>query len=208
MNFIALSYNLSSFHKVLKPLQRFYQSYLLHLILLCWKSSNQTLIICSIIIKSCYTVLVCWRITLLRKWGVLFDYVIASLFYKYITRVTRVIQFDNVWMSQEGSSHDRGLYVRCFEELFDLSNSENTSVSRFSFTVTVVELHNEQVCACAYVVYSSFELFVRAFTRLNPFLVFIVIIGEGFACSIWKEFTESTHGITRFIYRTCVRESW
>ncbi|KNA06256.1 hypothetical protein SOVF_182410 [Spinacia oleracea] len=47
--------------------------------------------------------------------------------------------------TMEGSSHDRGLYVRCFEELFDLSNSENTSVSRFSFTVTVVELHNEQV---------------------------------------------------------------
>lgn len=47
--------------------------------------------------------------------------------------------------TMEGSSHDRGLYVRCFEELFDLSNSESTTTSRFSFSVTVFELYNEQV---------------------------------------------------------------
>lgn len=46
---------------------------------------------------------------------------------------------------QEGSSHDRGIYVRSFEELFDLSNSDATSVSRYSFSVSVVELYNEQV---------------------------------------------------------------
>ncbi|KAI7743181.1 hypothetical protein M8C21_004531, partial [Ambrosia artemisiifolia] len=46
--------------------------------------------------------------------------------------------------TMEGSSHDRGLYVRCFEELFDVSNSDTTSTSRFNFFVTVVELHNEQ----------------------------------------------------------------
>lgn len=48
-------------------------------------------------------------------------------------------------LSQEGSSHDRGLYARCFEELFDLANSDSTSTSRFNFSVTVFELYNEQV---------------------------------------------------------------
>lgn len=47
--------------------------------------------------------------------------------------------------SQEGSSHDRGLYTRCFEELFDLCNSDTTSTSRFKFSVSVFELYNEQV---------------------------------------------------------------
>lgn len=47
--------------------------------------------------------------------------------------------------TMEGSSHDRGLYFRCFEELFDLSNSETTTTSRFSFSVTVFELYNEQI---------------------------------------------------------------
>ncbi|KAF9678191.1 hypothetical protein SADUNF_Sadunf07G0009400 [Salix dunnii] len=45
----------------------------------------------------------------------------------------------------EGSCHDRGLYARCFEELFDLANSESTSTSRFNFSVTVFELYNEQI---------------------------------------------------------------
>nr|XP_043638712.1 kinesin-like protein KIN-14A isoform X3 [Erigeron canadensis] len=47
--------------------------------------------------------------------------------------------------TMEGSSHDRGLYARCFEELFDVSNSDTTSTSRFNFFVTIVELHNEQI---------------------------------------------------------------
>ncbi|KAK9162857.1 hypothetical protein Syun_003759 [Stephania yunnanensis] len=47
--------------------------------------------------------------------------------------------------SMEGSSHERGLYVRCFEELFDLSNSDTTFSSRFDFYVTAFELYNEQV---------------------------------------------------------------
>ncbi|KAA8530763.1 hypothetical protein F0562_005469 [Nyssa sinensis] len=47
--------------------------------------------------------------------------------------------------TMEGSSHDRGLYARCFEELFDLSNSDTTSSSRFNFSVTVFELYNEQI---------------------------------------------------------------
>ncbi|KAJ4714545.1 Kinesin-like protein [Melia azedarach] len=47
--------------------------------------------------------------------------------------------------TMEGSSHDRGLYARCSEELFDLSNSDSTSTSRFSFSVTVFELYNEQI---------------------------------------------------------------
>ncbi|KAL3630462.1 Kinesin-like protein KIN-14B [Castilleja foliolosa] len=47
--------------------------------------------------------------------------------------------------TMEGSSHDRGLYARSFEELFDLSNSDATSTSRFSFSVSVFELYNEQI---------------------------------------------------------------
>ncbi|KAJ6420246.1 hypothetical protein OIU84_030206, partial [Salix udensis] len=47
--------------------------------------------------------------------------------------------------TMEGSSYDRGLYARCFEELFDLANSESTSTSRFNFSVTVFELYNEQI---------------------------------------------------------------
>ncbi|XP_042496457.1 kinesin-like protein KIN-14B [Macadamia integrifolia] len=47
--------------------------------------------------------------------------------------------------TMEGSSYDRGLYVRSFEELFDLSNSDTTSASRFNFSVTIVELYNDQV---------------------------------------------------------------
>ncbi|GER47133.1 kinesin like protein for actin based chloroplast movement 2 [Striga asiatica] len=47
--------------------------------------------------------------------------------------------------TMEGSSHDRGLYARSFEELFDLSNSDATSVCRYSFSVSVFELYNEQI---------------------------------------------------------------
>lgn len=47
--------------------------------------------------------------------------------------------------TMEGSSHDRGLYARSFEELFDLSNSDATSTSRYSFSVSVIELYNEQI---------------------------------------------------------------
>ncbi|CAI0403747.1 unnamed protein product [Linum tenue] len=47
--------------------------------------------------------------------------------------------------TMEGSSHERGLYARCFEELFDLANSDSTSASRFNFYVTVFELYNEKV---------------------------------------------------------------
>ncbi|KAH0888013.1 hypothetical protein HID58_050442 [Brassica napus] len=46
---------------------------------------------------------------------------------------------------KEGLSHDRGLYARCFEELFDLANSDATSTSRFSFSVSVFEIYNEQI---------------------------------------------------------------
>lgn len=47
--------------------------------------------------------------------------------------------------TMEGSTHDRGLYARCFEELFDLSNSDTTSTSKFNFSVTAFELFNEQI---------------------------------------------------------------
>ncbi|CAH8280901.1 unnamed protein product [Arabidopsis lyrata] len=47
--------------------------------------------------------------------------------------------------TMEGSNHDRGLYARCFEELVDLANSDSTSASQFSFSVSVFELYNEQV---------------------------------------------------------------
>ncbi|PPD78279.1 hypothetical protein GOBAR_DD24800 [Gossypium barbadense] len=45
----------------------------------------------------------------------------------------------------EGSNHDRGLYARCFEELFDLANSDLTSTSKFNFSVTAFGLYNEQI---------------------------------------------------------------
>ncbi|KAL1540786.1 Kinesin-like protein KIN-14B [Salvia divinorum] len=47
--------------------------------------------------------------------------------------------------TMEGSSRDHGLYARSFEELFDSSNSDATSTSRYSFSVSVFELYNEQV---------------------------------------------------------------
>ncbi|KAI3503826.1 hypothetical protein L1887_32279 [Cichorium endivia] len=47
--------------------------------------------------------------------------------------------------TMEGSSHDRGLYARCFEELFDVSNSDTTSTSRYNFFVTVVDLYIDQM---------------------------------------------------------------
>ncbi|EOX91954.1 Kinesin like protein for actin based chloroplast movement 1 isoform 1 [Theobroma cacao] len=47
--------------------------------------------------------------------------------------------------TMEGSSHDRGLYARCFEELFDLANSDSTSTSKFNFSVTAFDLYNEQI---------------------------------------------------------------
>lgn len=47
--------------------------------------------------------------------------------------------------TMEGSSHDRGLYARCFEELFDLSNSDTTATSKFNFSITAFELCNEQI---------------------------------------------------------------
>ncbi|CAL9157159.1 kinesin-like protein KIN-14L isoform X1 [Musa acuminata AAA Group] len=47
--------------------------------------------------------------------------------------------------TMEGSSHDRGLYFRSFEELFDLSNSDTTTTSQYTFYVTAFELYNEQV---------------------------------------------------------------
>ncbi|XP_024538534.1 kinesin-like protein KIN-14L [Selaginella moellendorffii] len=47
--------------------------------------------------------------------------------------------------TMEGPSHDRGLYFRAFEELFDLSITDSTSTSKYLFFVTMFELHNEQV---------------------------------------------------------------
>lgn len=47
--------------------------------------------------------------------------------------------------TMEGTTHDRGLYQRSFEELFDLSNSDSTSTSQYNFCVTAFKLHNEQV---------------------------------------------------------------
>ncbi|GMJ04021.1 kinesin like protein for actin based chloroplast movement 1, KINESIN CDKA;1 ASSOCIATED 1 [Hibiscus trionum] len=47
--------------------------------------------------------------------------------------------------TMEGSNQDRGLYARCFEELFDLANSDLTSTSKFNFSVTAFGLYNEQI---------------------------------------------------------------
>lgn len=45
--------------------------------------------------------------------------------------------------TMEGSNSDRGVFLRAFEELFDLSNNDMTSTSKFSFSVTMFELSNE-----------------------------------------------------------------
>ncbi|XP_052190474.1 kinesin-like protein KIN-14B [Diospyros lotus] len=47
--------------------------------------------------------------------------------------------------TMEGPSFDCGLYARCFEELFNLSNSDTMSTSRFNFSATVFEICNEQI---------------------------------------------------------------
>ncbi|KAL9691607.1 hypothetical protein QQ045_012032 [Rhodiola kirilowii] len=47
--------------------------------------------------------------------------------------------------TMEGTLNDRGLYARCFEELFDLSNTDTTSTSQYSFYVSIFELYNEQI---------------------------------------------------------------
>lgn len=64
----------------------------------------------------------------------------------YITQLLSVNLIDMLLaFSQEGSNQERGLYARCFEELIDLANSDSTSTSQFSFSVSVFELYNEQV---------------------------------------------------------------
>ncbi|KAJ6739901.1 KINESIN-LIKE PROTEIN KIN-14A-RELATED [Salix purpurea] len=60
-------------------------------------------------------------------------------------KILNLTEFMDLMWDKEGSSYDRGLYARCFEELFDLANSESTSTSRFNFSVTVFELYNEQI---------------------------------------------------------------
>jgi hypothetical protein len=35
--------------------------------------------------------------------------------------------------------------MRSFEELFDLSNSDTTSISQYNFYVTALELYNDEV---------------------------------------------------------------
>ena len=77
---------------------------------------------------------------------VLYEYGVLTIgpFLRIIELVDLFFQFI-IFLAQEGTSHDRGLYARCFEELFDLANSDSTSTSRFNFLVTVCELYNEQV---------------------------------------------------------------
>ncbi|KAM7277209.1 hypothetical protein ACFE04_019075 [Oxalis oulophora] len=60
--------------------------------------------------------------------------------YDSISNPKKDFEYDRVYGPHEGSSHDRGLYARCFEELFDLSNSDSTSTSRFNFSITVRDL--------------------------------------------------------------------
>ena len=52
-----------------------------------------------------------------------------------------------VWRFQEGPGHDRGLIFRCFEEVVGLSNATLALASKYTFGVTVLEIHNEQVGA-------------------------------------------------------------
>nr|AMS24254.1 kinesin 14-V protein [Marsilea vestita] len=45
--------------------------------------------------------------------------------------------------TMEGPSNDWGVFFRAFEELFDLSNNDMTSTSKFSFAMSIFELNNE-----------------------------------------------------------------
>ncbi|XP_027359822.1 kinesin-like protein KIN-14B isoform X2 [Abrus precatorius] len=45
----------------------------------------------------------------------------------------------------EGSIYDRGLYARCFEEVFDLANLDTAATSQYKFCITVFHLYNEQI---------------------------------------------------------------
>ncbi|KAL0917119.1 hypothetical protein M5K25_012166 [Dendrobium thyrsiflorum] len=47
--------------------------------------------------------------------------------------------------TMEGTSQERGLYQRSFEELFDLSNMDMTSTCQYKFHITAFDLYNEQV---------------------------------------------------------------
>lgn len=80
---------------------------------------------------------------------------------------------------QEGSSHDRGLYARCFEELFDLSNSDATSTSKYNFSVSISELHNEQVLlmSCLSFRFNCFLTFGILYDDplRNPYLKFLML---------------------------------
>jgi hypothetical protein len=46
---------------------------------------------------------------------------------------------------QEGTPHNRGLFHRAFEELFHLSNETTAVTSKYTFSVSVLEMYNEQV---------------------------------------------------------------
>lgn len=47
--------------------------------------------------------------------------------------------------SQEGTPHNRGLFHRAFEELFHLSNETTAVTSKYIFSVSILEMYNEQV---------------------------------------------------------------
>ena len=44
---------------------------------------------------------------------------------------------------QEGPNNDRGVVHRAFQELFELSNNDTTSTSKFSFSISMFELTSE-----------------------------------------------------------------
>lgn len=94
--------------------------------------------------------------------------------------------------TMEGSSHDRGLYARCFEELFDVSNSDTTSTSRFNFFVTVVELHNEQVTPFIFYIITYMGMSFSFKYTLVLILIFC-FVDERFAFKV-REWSRSTQG--------------
>ncbi|KAF5747327.1 geminivirus Rep-interacting motor protein-like isoform X1 [Tripterygium wilfordii] len=115
--------------------------------------------------------------------------------------------------TMEGSSHDRGLYFRCFEELFDLANSDSTSASRFNFSVTVFDLYNEKIrdllsesgSALPKIQMGSLEYFVDLMQEKidNP-LDFSRVLKAAFQCrgsdDVSKKFNVSHLIITIHIY--------
>lgn len=112
---------------------------------------------------------------------------------------------------QEGSNHDRGLYARCFEELFDLANSDSTSTSRFSFSLSVFEIYNEQVLPIEskVLILLAFIFFTKIVLQWNLTCLIrqFSLSDQGSTFGNSEQLAQDQHGFTRICYRTWTGKS-